>query len=98
MSQDKLGPTPWRGSQETYKMVYNQIAARWGEDFARRFDPARNCRTYRGWLECGFRVRRGEKALKSVTYVPVEKDGEVVDLYRKTVNLFYFPQLVRIIK
>jgi len=78
-------------------MVFDQIAERWGMDMARRFDPARNCRTYQDWLDCGFRVRRGEKALKSVTYIPVEKDGAVTDVYRKTVNLFYFNQLERIL-
>ena len=98
MTKQKLEPTPWRGSPATYKMVYDQIKARWGEDMAKRYNPSRNARTWNSWKESGFRVKRGEKALKSVTFKEIVKDGEVVDVYRKTVNLFYFPQLERIIK
>lgn len=94
----KLKPTRWQGSLVTYKLVYDQIASRWGEEMARRYDPARNCRSYQDWIDSGFKVRRGEKALKSITFIPVEgKNGEVTDVYRKTVNLFYFNQLERVL-
>ena len=93
----RLEPTGWKGSALTYKMVYDQILIRYGETMARKLDPARNCRTYRDWLYYGFQVRQGEKALKSVVYIPIEKDGVITDVLRRQVSLFYFNQLERII-
>lgn len=89
----------YTGSQATFSMIFNQIKARWGEKEAKRYDPLRNCLTYRAWIDAGFRVRRGEKALKSITFIPVEdsETGKVVDCYRRTVNLFYYRQLEKII-
>lgn len=94
---NKLEPTGWRGSAITYKMVYDQIARRYGEAMARKFDPARNCRTYKDWLCCGFKVKYGEKALKSVVYMPIEKDGVIADVLRREVSLFYFNQLEKVL-
>jgi hypothetical protein len=75
-----------------------QIRSRWGDEEAKKFDPQRNTRTYASWKEAGFRVKRGETALKSITFIPVEdKNGETVNVYKKTVNLFYYLQLERVI-
>lgn len=95
---NNLNPTNYRGSIENYLAVMDQIRNRFGEKAARRYDPHRNARSYAAWKEAGFRVKRGETALKSITFIPVEdKSGEVVNVYKKTVNLFYYPQLERII-
>ena len=94
-------PTHYTGCQATYLMVLEQIRNRWGEKAARKYDPARNCRTWNSWKdEVGLKVRRGERALKSITFIPVEnkKTGEVVNCYKKTVNLFFYKQLERIIQ
>lgn len=95
---NNLNPTNYRGSIENYLAVLEQIRNRWGDDEAKKYDPKRNARTYNAWREAGFRVKRGETALKSITFIPVEdKSGETVNVYKKTVNLFYYLQLEKTI-
>ena len=61
-----------------------------------------NCFTIQTWNALGYRVKKGEKAIRSVTYVEgtdqtggVEEDEEEQDVrtYRKTVYLFYRTQV-----
>jgi len=78
-------------------MVAEQIAERFGEAEAENYDPYKNCMTFRQWIVAGFRVKRGEKALKSVTYVEVkDESGEVIKKYPKVVNLFYIKQVEKV--
>jgi len=95
---DNIKPTNYRGSVENYLAVMEQIRNRWGDDEAKRYDPKRNARTYAAWREAGLRVKRGETALKSTTFIPIENErGEVIDTYKKTISLFYYLQLERTI-
>lgn len=95
---DNLAPTNYQGSLDNYLSVMEQIRQRWGEVEAKKYDPRRNARTYRDWKDSGFKVKRGEKSLKSITFVPVENErGEVVNLYKLTCNLFYYKQIERVI-
>ncbi len=98
MKTKVLEKTNWTGSRDTYITVRNQIERRWGSKIAKKLDCSRNCRTYNSWKEMGFRVKRGETALSSVTYIPVEnkKGGEVTNVIKRKVNLFYYPQLERV--
>lgn len=89
--------TNYQGSAATKKMVTEQITLRFGQEAAQNYNPYVNCRTYKSWLAAGYKVRRGEKALKSITYVEVkDESGEVVKKYPKTVNLFYEKQVEEI--
>ncbi len=95
---NNLNPTNYRGSVDNYLAVMEQIRHRWGDEEAKRYDPKRNARTYTAWREAGFRVKRGETALKSITFIPIENErGEVVNTYKKTISLFYYLQLERTI-
>lgn len=87
-------PTPYTGSEATRDMVRRQIAERWGEKEATKYDPTKNARTFKSWLRLGYRVKRGEKSLRSTTFVE-EKDGEgaVVRTFPRTVSLFYYLQV-----
>ncbi|MEA3450044.1 MAG: hypothetical protein U9Q85_03675 [Patescibacteria group bacterium] len=50
--------------------------------------------TYAQWLKAGFKVSKGEKALKSTTIVEKTDDnGNTVAKYPRTVNLFYIKQV-----
>jgi hypothetical protein len=91
-----LERTNWR-SLATMNDVREQIRQRWGDKLARKYDPTRNCRSYNSWKSFGFFVRKNERALTSIVYLPVEKNGEVKDVIRKRISLFYYPQLQRII-
>lgn len=89
--------SPYRGSEATYEMVKEQIRERWGEESAEEFDPATDAMPFGSWAAFGFRVRKGEKALKSVTFIEVRDESDkIVRKVRRTVNLFHKRQVEKI--
>ena len=88
--------SPWRGSEKTCEMVREQIRERWGEEAAEAFDPQKDAMPLPSWAHYGFRVRQGEKALKSVTFVESEDEDGPVQKIRRTVNLFHKNQVERV--
>src|SRR5436309_239840 len=89
----------WRGSVKTADAVREEIARRYGEQEAAKYDPQVNCFTYRTWKAKGYFVKKGEKAIRSMTLVQVadenatEGEREEVHKYPKTVYLFYYKQV-----
>jgi hypothetical protein len=97
MTQQLPTPAHWKGSERTESAVRAEIARRWGAKEAEHYHPLTNCFMYRTWKALGYFVKRGEKAIRSLTYAE-EKDetpeGEaVVNTYPKTVYLFYIKQV-----
>ena len=79
----------WKGSNHTASMVLNEIKARFGAKVAEDYDPRENCFTFLGWKQRGYHVKKGEKAIRSITFIKDEdEDGEVARSYPKTVFLF----------
>jgi hypothetical protein len=93
----------WRGSEKTADAVREEIARRWGDEEAEKYDPLTNCFTIGTWNQLGYRVKKGGKAIRSITYVEgtdqtdtdADGDDEESDVrtYRKTVYLFYRTQV-----
>lgn len=84
----------WTGSATTADLVRRQIIARWGEAEANNYDPKSNCLTFNSWLKAGFKVRKGEKAIKSFIVVEEkDKESKVICKYPKQINLFYIRQV-----
>ncbi len=89
----------WKGSEKTADAVREEIAKRWGETEAEKYDPTTNCFTFNTWKAKGYHVKRGEKAIRSITLVekhdPDTKDGEekAITRYPKPVYLFYVKQV-----
>lgn len=91
----------WKGSTRTAAVVIAEIAKRWGEEEAKNYHPEINCFTYKGWLQRGYQVRRGEKSIESHTFVPVlgekviagESKQVQVSSFPRTVHLFYIKQV-----
>jgi hypothetical protein len=92
----------WRGSAKTADAVREEIARRWGDQEAAKYDPLTNCFTIGTWNQLGYRVKKGEKAIRSITYVEGtdqtqnadDEDAEQdVRTFRKTVYLFYQTQV-----
>jgi hypothetical protein len=81
----------WTGSENTSDLVRKQIAERWGEDEAKRYNPFVNCFTFNGWLKNGYVVRKDEKAIRSFIIVEKKdkKTGAVVERRPKTIYLFF---------
>jgi hypothetical protein len=87
----------WKGSELTADRVRKQIIDRWGQEEAGNYDPKSNCLTFNQWLENGYRVKKGEKAIKSVTVIEKKNEkGEVIQKFAKMVNLFYLRQVEKI--
>lgn len=85
----------WTGSENTSDLVRKQIAERWGEDEAKRYNPFVNCFTFNGWLKNGYVVRKDEKAIRSFIIVEKKdkKTGSVVERRPKTIYLFFDVQV-----
>lgn len=88
----------WKGSTKTFQLIYGQILDRFGLKAAKEYDPDTNCFTYKTWLFNGYQVRKGEKALKSTTWIKSkETDGKGKEkVFPKTVNLFFKSQVDKI--
>src|SRR5438874_13347561 len=89
----------WKGSIQTADHVRKEIARRYGEEEAKNYDPQVNCFTLPTWNKLGFKIRKGEKAIRSMTLVEVPEEeateGEQTEkrTYPKTVYLFYIKQV-----
>ena len=94
--ENKLVST-WKGSEVTSDLIRKQIFDRFGEEVANNYDPKSNCLTYNQWLEHGYQVKKGEKALKSFIIIEKkDKDGDVIKKYPKRINLFYIKQVEQV--
>jgi hypothetical protein len=82
----------YRGSPTTFALVKDQIAERWGEEAADSYDPKLNCFTLKQWNARGFKVKKGEKSLRSFTIMEEENKKR----WRKSVFLFFHIQVEEI--
>ena len=89
--------SPYRGSEKTYEMVREQLRERYGDKCANEYDPHCDCAPFSTWASAGFRIKRGEHALKSVTYVEVlNNKGELEKKIRRNINLFHKKQVEKV--
>ena|SRR5438128_2227850 len=92
-------PAQWKGSRKTADAVREEIARRWGEEEAANYHTLENCFTFKTWVTKGYHVKKGEKAIRSMTLVKVkdetaEKGKETEKrTYPKPVYLFYIKQV-----
>lgn len=90
--------SPYRGSEKTYEMVKEQLRERYDDECADSFDPTADCMPFHSWVSYGYRVKRGEKAFRSVTIVEMKDDkGEVQMRIPRTVFLFHRRQVEKIV-
>lgn len=99
MTQQLSEGAHWRGSAKTKDLVRKQIADRWGEEEAKKYDPTKNCFTFQTWWKLGYVVKKGETALRSYTVVEEQvtsredSQEQVVEKHMKNVYLFYYLQV-----
>ena len=87
----------YHGSARTAQAVRDEIARRWGAAEADKYDPFRNCLTLRRWGSLGYRVRKGERSIRSITIIEEKDDsGAVVRKHARTVHLFYERQVEKV--
>ncbi len=92
------GPiTPYTGSSITRSIVEKEISDRWGKAELKNINLLQNVRTFNSWLSLGWRIRKGEKAIRSITFVErKDKDGNIVKKYRRPCFLFTYRQVEKI--
>lgn len=84
----------YTGSEATRSIVEEEIVKRYGKAELKNYDPYHNTRTFASWVKLGFKVRKGEKAIKSMTFIEEKDvDGKVVKKIRRPVFLFYYRQI-----
>jgi hypothetical protein len=57
--------------------------------------PGLDCKTFKGWKDCGFKVKKGQKSrMFGITWVPYDdKDWEKGWMYPKVYHLFHTSQV-----
>ncbi|OGG75311.1 hypothetical protein A3A41_01780 [Candidatus Kaiserbacteria bacterium RIFCSPLOWO2_01_FULL_54_22] len=90
--------SPWRGSEKTAEDVREQVRERFGDEVADEFDPAADAMPFSSWLAQGYAVRKGSKALKSITILEMKdpEDEKKVRKIKRTVNLFHRKEVDKI--
>jgi len=84
----------YTGSTQTAEKVREEIRNRWGDKEAKAYNPYTNCMTYQQWVELDYKVKKGEKSIRSVTFIEkLNEDGEKAHSFPKTIHLFYKTQV-----
>lgn len=84
----------YTGSQRTAERVRAEVLRRWGPEAAKEYSPTENCFTYSVWRRLNYQVKKGEKSIRSITFVEKkDENGKVVRSYPKIVHLFYVNQV-----
>lgn len=87
----------YSGSTATFELVSDEIRKRWGEAEAKKYDPYTNALTFTKWALLGYRVKKGERAIRSITFIESKNpDGSVTKRYKKSVCLFYYLQVEKV--
>ena len=87
----------YTGSETTYDMVAGEIRKRWGEGEVEKYDPYTNMLTFATWASLGFRVKKKEKAIRSITFIEKkDENGNVIARIKRTVCLFYYKQVEKV--
>ena len=89
--------TSYKGSQATKNMVEKQIEERFGKEVAMDFDPRKNVRSFGSWTSIGYRVKKGEKSLKSYTIVDSKDEKGVITKIKRPCALFHWLQVEKLI-
>ena len=84
----------YTGSANTRDMVATEIERRWGKAEMKKYDPERNCLTFARWASLNFSVKRGEKCIRSTTFIEqADAEGNVIKTIPRPVFLFYYLQV-----
>ncbi|MES2930990.1 MAG: hypothetical protein V4665_04395 [Patescibacteria group bacterium] len=84
----------YKGSKNTKDMVAEEIKKKYGVSELKNYNPYNSMMTYASWFKLGYVPKKGEKAIKSTTYVEVKDDrGKILRKVKRSVNLFYYRQM-----
>ena len=87
----------YKGSEATKSLVEKEIQKRWGKAELKNYNPKYTARTFHSWLSLGFKIKRGEKAIKSITFIEQkDKDGNTISKVKRPCFLFYYLQVEKV--
>lgn len=87
----------YSGSKFTFGIVKEEIRKRYGDEEVKEYNPYENCLTYRSWLNLGYKIKPGEKAIKSKMLIEnIDPKTNKKIKYFKSINLFYKNQVEKI--
>ena len=90
-------PTPYSGSEVTAQLVRAELEKRYGPKVAAEYQPKFNTRTYKDWLNCGYKVKKGEKALPSfVILTERDKHNNIISRHPRKISLFHQIQVEKL--
>ena len=89
-----LTPTKYTGSEVTKNLIAKQVEEKYGASEIKNMDCYTNVRSLKSWMALGYRVRKGEKALKSMIITETkDSDGNILKKHHKPIFLFYYRQV-----
>jgi hypothetical protein len=92
-----LPPTKYTGSKQTFDMVASQIESRFGKAARKRYDPKMNTRTFVQWVHLGYKIKKGERPLESITFIEKKNaSGEVISKFPRKIYLWFISQVERV--
>lgn len=87
------------GSKTTHAMVATEIEKRWGKEEVKKYDPYKNTLTFKKWLSLNYVPRKGEHAIRSLTFCEIKNpDGTVAKRIKRPCFLFYYRQVTPVEK
>lgn len=90
--------SPYTGSSSTKALMEKAIVERYGEAELKNLDCYHTMRSFQGWLSLGWKIRKGEKAFKSMVVREIkDRDGIVIKKISRPCFLFYYRQVEKIV-
>lgn len=87
----------YRGSENTRALVKKALEEKFGPEIANSYDPYTNVMTMRDWNKNGYKVVKGQSAIRSVTMIEkTDESGTVIKRYPKRVYLFHISQCEKV--
>ncbi|MEI6850277.1 MAG: ArdC-like ssDNA-binding domain-containing protein [archaeon] len=89
--------SPYTGSTSTKTLMEQAVEKKYGKTELKNLDCYHNMRTFSNWLSLGWKVRKGEKAFKSIVVREIkDKNGNVIKKITYPCFLFYYRQVEKI--
>jgi len=89
--------SPFSGSSTTKTLMEKAIEERYGKAELKNLDCYHTMRTFSNWARLGWKVRKGEKAFKSIVVREIkDKDGDVIKKITHPCFLFYYRQVEKV--
>ena len=80
----------YKSGTKSVEFVRQQLLEKYGKEISESYDPRFHVFTMKDLNQAGYRVRKGEKALKSFVVREVAgEEGKAARRYVKPVNLFH---------